>query len=198
MAMTKLSFKALLAGALMAFAMVQGAVAAEISGVKFDDTVKVGGKDLKLNGLGMRTKFIVKVYAAGLYLPEKKNTVADILKIDGPRRMTLVMMREISSDEFGQAFMTGLNNNIDKAEKSKFVTQISKFGEMFGTIEGLKKGDTLHIDWIPGTGTVCELNGKKIGEVLQDVNYFNAVLKIWLGDKPVDSSLKPVLLGEAK
>ena len=198
MAMSKLSFKGLLAGALVACAFLQTAVAAEISGVKFDDTVKVAGKELKLNGVGMRTKFVVKVYAAGLYLPEKKNNVPDIMKVDGPRRMTLVMMRDISSDDFGQAFMTGLNNNIDKTEKSKFVSQISKFGEMFGTIESLKKGDVLHIDWIPGTGTQSELNGKKIGEAVPDVNYYNAVLKIWLGDKPVDSSLKPALLGEAR
>jgi hypothetical protein len=38
--------------------------------------------------LGMRTKLIIKVYAAGLYLPEKKTAVADILKVDGPRRVT--------------------------------------------------------------------------------------------------------------
>jgi hypothetical protein len=199
MAMTKLSVKGLLAGAFLACMFTQGASATtEVSGVKFEDSVKVGGKDLKLNGAGMRTKFIVKVYAAGLYLPEKKNNVPEVLKVEGPRRMTLVMMREISSDDFGQAFMTGLNNNIDKTEKSKFVTQISKFGEMFGQIDALKKGDVLHIDWIPGTGTQCELNGKKIGEVLPDVNYYNAVLRIWLGDKPVDSALKPLLLGEAK
>ena len=191
-------FNALLAGAVVACAFLQTATAAEISGVKFDETVKLAGKELKLNGVGMRTKFIVKVYAAGLYLPEKKNTVADVMKIEGPRRLTLVMMREISSDDFGQAFMTGLNNNIDKADKSRFVTQISKFGEMFGAIEGLKKGDVLHIDWIPGAGTQCELNGKKIGETLPDVNYYNAVLKIWLGDKPADSALKPALLGEAR
>ena len=191
-------FNALLAGAVMACAFLQTATAAEISGVKFDETVKLAGKELKLNGVGMRTKFIVKVYAAGLYLPEKKNTVADVMKIEGPRRLTLVMMREISSDDFGQSFMTGLNNNIDKADKSRFVTQISKFGEMFGAIEGLKKGDVLHIDWIPGAGTQCELNGKKIGETLPDVNYYNAVLKIWLGDKPADSALKPALLGEAR
>ena len=191
-------FNALLAGVVVACAFLQTAAAAEISGVKFDETVKLAGKELKLNGVGMRTKFIVKVYAAGLYLPEKKNTVADIMKIEGPRRLTLVMMREISSDDFGQSFMTGLNNNIDKADKSRFVTQISKFGEMFGAIDGLKKGDVLHIDWIPGTGTQCELNGKKIGETLPDVNYYNAVLKIWLGDKPADSALKPALLGEAR
>jgi hypothetical protein len=198
MAKITISFKALLAGAVMACAFLQTAAAAEVSGVKFDETAKVAGKELKLNGIGIRTKFIVKVYAAGLYLPEKKNTVADIMKIEGPRRLTLVMMREISSDDFGQSFMTGLNNNIDKAEKSRYVTQISKFGEMFTAIEGLKKGDVLHIDWIPGTGTQCELNGKKIGEALPDMNYYNAVLKIWLGDKPADSALKPLLLGDAR
>jgi hypothetical protein len=133
-----------LVGALLTFALIQGASAAtEVSGVKFDDTVQVAGKDLKLNGAGMRTKFIVKVYAAGLYLPEKNRNVADILKMDGPRRVTLVMMRDLTSNDFGDAFMTGLNNNLGTAEKSKFVTQISKFGEMFGSIEALKKGDVL-------------------------------------------------------
>jgi hypothetical protein len=29
------------------------------------------------------------------------------------------------------------------------------------------------------------------------VNFYNAVLRIWLGDKPVDRSLKPALPGGA-
>jgi hypothetical protein len=198
MAMTQSGFKGLLAGFLMACAFVQGAAAAEISGVKFDETTTVAGKELVLNGVGMRTKFIIKVYAAGLYLPEKKHTVPDILKLEGPRRLTLVMMRDISSDDFGQAFMTGLNNNIDNAEKAKYAGQISKFGEMFGAIAGLKKGDVLHLDWIPGSGTQTELNGKKIGELVPEHGFYNAVLRIWLGEKPADSSLKPALLGAAR
>jgi hypothetical protein len=198
MANTKFTVKGLV-GALLAFALIQGASAAtEVSGVKFDDTVKVAGKDLKLNGAGMRTKFIVKVYAAGLYLPEKNRNVADILKMDGPRRVTLVMMRDLTSNDFGDAFMTGLNNNLGAAEKSKFVTQISKFGEMFGSIAALKKGDVLYLDWIPGTGTQTELNGKKVGEAVPDLAFYNAVLRIWIGDKPADSSLKPAMLGEAR
>jgi hypothetical protein len=198
MAMTKFTIKGLL-GAVLAFALVQGASATtEVNGVKFDDTVKVAGTDLKLNGAGMRTKFIIKVYAAGLYLPEKNRNVAEIQKMDGPRRVTLVMMRELTSDEFGQAFMTGLNNNLGAAEKSQFVSQISKFGQMFGAINGLKKGDVLHLDWIPGTGTQTELNGKKVGEAVPDLAFYNAVLRIWIGDKPADSSLKPAMLGEAR
>ncbi len=195
-AMKTFSFKTLLASALMAFA-VGSAGAAEIAGVKFDDTMKVGGKELKLNGLGIRTKFFVKVYAAGLYLQEKQSTPEGVLKADGPRRMRLVIMREVTSDDFGNAFMTGLNDNVSAAEKGKIVGQISKFGEMFALLESLKKGDVLDLDWIPGVGTANFLNGKPIGDVTQDQTFYNAVLKIWLGPKPVDSGLKPKLLAPA-
>jgi hypothetical protein len=194
-AMKNITFKGLLATAMLAFAFNVPASAAEVSGVKFDETTKVAGKELKLNGAGLRTKFIVKVYAAALYLPEKSKSVEDILKMEGPRRVTLVMMRDISSDDFGSAFMNGLNANTDKTEKSKIVTQISKFGEMFAAFDGLKKGDVLHLDWVPGTGTVCELNGKRVGETVPDQIFYNSIIRIWLGDKPVDSSLKPHLLG---
>jgi len=185
--------------AALAFAIALPATAAvDVSGYKFDDTTKVAGKELTLNGAGMRTKFVVKVYAAGLYVPEKKKTAADILKQDGPRRITLQMARDVSSEDFGKAFMDGLNDNVDKAEKQKIVAQIGKFGEMFAGVNGLKKGDVLHIDWIPGSGTVCELNGKKLVENVPDIAFYNALLRIWLGDKPVDRSLKPALLGDAK
>lgn len=199
-AMTNFNFKALLAGAFLACAFTQGAVAAEVSGVKFAETTKVAGKDLQLNGLGVRYKFgVVKVYATGLYLQEKAATVEDVLKQEGPRRVQLQMMREVSSDEFGSAFMSGINNNSDSAQKTKLVTQISKFGEMFASIDGLKKGDVLDLDWIPGQGTTCYLNGKRIGEVVPDVAFHSAIMRIWLGNKPADTQLKTkLLLGAAR
>ena len=174
------------------------ALAAEVAGIKFDDSAKVAGKDLKLNGLGLRTKLVFKVYAAGLYLPEKSKSVADILKQEGPRRVTLVMMRDLSSEDFSAAYMEGLNDNVDKAEKAKIASQLSKVGAMFASIQGLKKGDVLTLDWVPGSGSVYTLNGKTIGETLPDLAFYNATLRIWLGDKPVDSSLKSALLGEIK
>jgi len=196
------TLKTIATGAALAIAMAVSQTAAmaavDVHGVKFEDIDKVGGKELKLNGAGMRTKLVIKVYAAGLYLPEKSRNVADILKMDGPRRVTLVMARDISSQDLAQAFMDGINENVDKAEKAKIVTQINKFGEMFASVEQIKKGDVLHMDWIPGTGTVCELNGKRIGDPAADINFYNAVLRIWLGDKPADRSLKPALLGDAK
>ncbi len=173
----------------------QPALAADVNGVKIEETMRVANKDLKLNGAGMRVKAIFKVYAAGLYLTEKKTTVSDVLALDGPKRMILIMQREVSSDDFGQSFMTGLNDNSDKAEKSKIINQTVKFGEMFASLPGLKKGDVLFLDWVPGAGTVSSLNGKQMGETIPDVAFYNAVLRLWLGNKPVDSSLKPLLLG---
>lgn len=187
--------RSLLAAALFACAIAPGAFAAEISGVKFADTAQVAGRELKLNGLGMRTKLFVKVYAAGLYLPEKKRDVAELLKLDGPRRVTLVMMRDVSSEDFGKAYMEGLNDNLDQAEKARLASHISKVGDMFGRMAGLKKGDVLNLDYVPGTGTVYELNGKRISAPIPDLEYYNAMLRIWLGAKPVDGSLKMQLLG---
>lgn len=196
-AMNKFSIKGLLAGALLAFTCAQASAVVEVAGVKFDDTTKVAGKELVLNGAGVRSKFIVKVYAAGLYLQDKETTVEGVLKADGPRRMRLVMLRDITSDDFGNAFMSGLNNNVDKNDKTKITPQISKFGEIFAQFDALKKGDVLDLDWTPGAGTQCLLNGKKVGDLIPDMTFYNSVLRIWLGEKPADASLKPKLLAQA-
>lgn len=193
----KNKIRRLLAAVCLACACCQGAQAFEVGGVKLDETVLIANKELKLNGAGLRYKAIFKVYAVGLYLPEKKSGVAEILAMPGPRRVAIVMLRDVSSEDFGQGFMTGLNNNSDKAEKTRILNQTMQFGQMFALLPGLKKGDVLALDWIPGVGTQCQLNGKRIGEVMPELAFYNAVLKIWIGEKPVDHSLKPKLLGEA-
>lgn len=191
-----IGLRSLFTSILLTAAMALPAAAAvDVNGYKFDDTIKVAGKDLKLNGAGMRTKIIIKVYAAGLYLTEKKTTMAEIAPLEGPRRMKLIMARDLSTDTFGSAFMEGLNENTSVAERNTMATQVNKFGEMFGAVPGLKKGDVMYIDWIPGVGTQCELNGKKVGEAVPDVAFYNAILRIWLGEHPADRSLKPALLG---
>ena len=185
-----------LTGLALSLSLAGLAPAAEVAGVKLEDSVKVAGKELKLNGAGVRTRIVVKVYVLGLYLTEKKDSAAGVLESTGPRRFTLTMMREVTGDELGQAFMAGITANTDKAERSKFVNQLAQFGDAFVSIPQAKKGDTVTVDWVPDTGTVMYFNGKQQGEAMKDIGFYNAILKIWLGDKPVDSSLKPALLGK--
>lgn len=196
----KLSLKParLLATGALALSCLLPAMAMEVGGVKVEDVTTVGGKELKLNGAGMRQILVVKVYAIGMYLPEKKEmTTADVMALpaDKPRRIALHIQREINSDEFGQLFITSMNKNSTKEEKAKVINQTTKFGEMFAALEPVKKGDVVTLDWVPGQGTVSTLNGKKIGETLPDIAFYNAVSRIWLGDSPAQENVKRALLG---
>lgn len=165
-----------------------------VSGVKLDDTVQVGTQALKLNGAGVRMKFVFKVYVGALYLPEARNTAADVLAMPGSKRVTLVMLREMSNDDLGQRFMDGLRNNLDINERSKLIKPMITFGQMFSLVPVLKKGDVLTFDWVPGVGVVCHFNGQKIGETINDPAFYSAVLKIWIGNQPADESLKRKML----
>ena len=178
------------------FALALPSQAATVDGIKVDDTVTVGGKTLQLNGAGMRKKFVINVYVASLYLTEKKSTSADVQALTSPKRVSLILQREVSSDEFGQLFITSMNKNSTKEEKAKVISQTGKFGEMFAAQEKVKKGDVITLDWIPGQGTVSTLNGKPMAEPMPDIAFYNAVLRIWLGDNPAQDDLKDALLGK--
>lgn len=188
-----------LAGLTMLAAMSAGAQAnpVEVSGVKLEPTARVGNQELKLNGAGTRYKAIFKVYVAGLYLPETRKTMGEILAMPGARRVTLVMLRDLSNEELGRAFISGVTKNSSREENAKIIPQLQTFGEIFASIPELKKGDVLNTDWVPGTGTVVHVNGKKVAEAIPDIAFYNALLRIWLGDKPADAALKTGLLGNS-
>jgi len=190
------SFKSLVYTGALAFSCAMSAHAADIGGVKVEDTATVAGKTLVLNGGGMRQIFVVKVYAAALYLSEKKTSAADVQALTTPKRVALHIQREVNSEEFGQLFITSMNKNSSKEEKAKVINQTVKFGEMFASLPPVKKGDIVTLDWVPGSGTVSTLNGKQIGETLPDIAFYNAVLRIWIGENPVQSDVKRGLLGE--
>jgi hypothetical protein len=167
-----------------------------VQGATLEDTATVAGKTLVLNGAGARIKAVFKVYAIGLYLTEKKNNTADVLALGGPKRFKIVFLRELTAEEFGQAFLTGINKNLESSEKTKYVNQITKFGDLFTEFDNVKKGDVIMGDYNPAVGTIITLNGKQLGGPLPDVGFYNAILRIWLGNNPADNLLKPALLGE--
>jgi hypothetical protein len=89
----------------------------EVAGVKLDDTVKVANQELKLNGAGIRYKAVFKVYVAALYLGAKKSTVPDVVAAPGAKRVSIVMLRDVGNEEFGRGFMSGIQQNTDRAER---------------------------------------------------------------------------------
>lgn len=179
-------------------AAAQGAApVTEVGGVKFDNTVQVGGAKLQLNGAGVRYKAIFKVYAAGLYLANKATTPEAVLATPGPRLMKIVMLREIDANELGKLFTKGMEQNAPREEFSKSIGGIMQMSDIFSSRKNLKAGEWFAVEWVPGTGTVILVNGQPTGQPIKEPEFYSALMKIWLGKSPADSSLKESLLGKA-
>jgi hypothetical protein len=183
--------------AVASMAVATAAAAIEVSGVRVEDKLKVANQDLVLNGSGIRyaAAGLVRVYVASLYLPQKRTSSADIGALKGVKRMHLNLLREVNSNDFSKGLLGGMRANLPPAEQQKHFDSLLKLGAIFGQIPSLKKGETISVDSVPGTGTIIFVNGKRVGEAFPDDTFFQALLQIWLGPKPIEDSLKPVLLG---
>lgn len=185
--------------AMAAAVLALGAMAAtvDVAGVKMAEAVDIHGAKLVLNGAGVRYKAVFKVYAAGLYLGKKAATTEEVLAAPGPKRMHITMLRDIDSNELGKLFTRGVQDNAPKTEMSKLVPGLIRMGQVFADQKKLMAGDVFMIDWIPGTGTVLTVKGMVQGEPFKEVEFFNALIRIWLGPEPADWKLKDALLGKA-
>ncbi|WOB11086.1 chalcone isomerase family protein [Piscinibacter gummiphilus] len=168
----------------------------QVAGVKYDNGLQVGNTPLVLNGAGVRYKAVFKVYTAGLYLTRKANSPEAVLSAPGPKRMHIVMLREINASELGKLFTRGMEDNAPKDEFSKSVAGTLKMSEIFFRIKKLNAGDSFSVDWVPGVGTTIIVNGKPAADPIKEPEFFSALVKIWLGQSPADSNLKDALLGK--
>lgn len=178
--------------------LASGAVAAEVSGVKFEDraTLQPGGPTLVLNGAGLRTKFVFKVYAAGLYLSERKAGAAEVLALAGPKRVSMVMLRDLKAEDLVNALNEGMEKNSPAAELEKLKPQTAELTRTMASIGEAKKGDVIALDFLPETGTRVLVNGAAKGSPIAGADFYRALLRVWLGDNPVEEGLKKALLGE--
>lgn len=172
-------------------ALVLNVDAATLAGVTLPDTVQAGGKTLVLNGLGLRTKFVVKVYVAGLYLQQKSSDANAILKTDDPKRLVMHFLRDVSRKQIVDAFDESFNNNAPEARKS----MKADIDRLLGALEPLKEGDEMVFTSVPGTGTTFAINGKDKLTIAGPA-FAPVLFSVWLGPKPPNESLKKGILGQ--
>jgi hypothetical protein len=188
----------MLAGLLLAAFLLPLAARAEVTlaGVKYEEAADLRGTKLHLNGAGIRYKGPFKVYTAGLYLPKKSGTPDEILAMPGAKRMSVVMLRDIDASELGKLFVRGVEDNMDRSAMAKLIPGLMRMSQIFTDHKNLKSGDQFALEWIPGTGTVVTVRGVPQGEPFKEPEFFNALMRIWLGPVPADWKLKESLLGK--
>jgi hypothetical protein len=171
----------------------------EVAGVKYEAGAEVGGHKLQLNGAGIRYKAIFKVYTAGLYLNAKAGTPDAVLGNAGPKRLHIQMLRDIDGNELGKLFTKGMEENASREEFAKAINGVLRIAEIFTQKKKLASGENFTVDWQPGVGTTVLVNGKPVaGDAIKEPEFYNVLLKIWLGKSPADNALKTALLGGGK
>jgi chalcone isomerase-like protein len=176
---------------LLILCLAAPAWAAEVAGVKLDDKARVADTELSLTGAGLRKRVIFQVYAIGLYVRDPK---ADPISQPGPKRVQIHMLRDVGADQFIDALSEGIKENHSEAQAKALEPRVKELGAAMAAIKEAKKGMTIALDWT-GSATQLSVDGKPAGRPIEGEDFYRALLRIWLGDKPVQEDLKKALLG---
>lgn len=166
------------------------AAGAELAGVKMPDNAVIDGKTVSLNGLGLRSKFFVKVYVAGLYVETRTKNENTVLSSDEIRQVRMVMTRDLDRGKIIEAVEEGFQKN-NKANLPKLRARLDRF---VSVIPDLREGDELVITYVPGKGTtLTSRSGATV--TIEGKDFADALFSVWLGSHPVDEKLKRAMLG---
>ena len=169
--------------------------AAEVAGVTLAPSVQVSGTTLTLNGAGLRRKVFFKVYVMGLYVVHGSSDASALLAEPGPKRVAIHMLRDVGADTFSNALREGIRDNHSEAQAAALEPRVEQLAAVMNSVGEAKDGMSISLDWIPGSGTAIVLDGTARGEPIAGEDFYRALLRIWLGDNPVQTDLKKALLG---
>ncbi len=183
------------AGALALASVGAGAAhAATFEGVQFDDRITLAGRELLLNGTGLRAAGWFKAYVAALYLPQRAGSAPEVLAQGGPKRVRLVLLVDAPAIELAKGFDKGVRRN-SGAEVEVLRARLARMFELMESVGRVRQGDTVDLDFDPARGTTLSLNGKARGAPIAGDDFYAAVLRSFVGEHPYHKKLKSGLLG---
>lgn len=163
-------------------------------GVTFPGDIRVAETALQLNGVGLRAVGPIKGYAAGLYLPAKASTEAQVLAQAGAKRLRMHMFYDVGAEEFVKAFLKSVHRN-SPDDEARLAERVAQFNATVRAMVKLYKRDVVDLDFVPGRGLVLSRNGKPQGSPVAGEDFYAALLRGFIGIKPYDPEMKTGLLG---
>lgn len=187
-----------LASALIAlvllFASNANAAGKAVAGIPFDEQVHLGDAPLLLNGAGVRSMFFVKAYTMGLYLPHRTSDAVQAISQAGPKRVRIVGLRDVNVSMFLFGLHSSLEKNLSPAELAALQPRLDQFNAALKAIGEMPKGASFTIDLTADNQTRLSLNDKPVGQNISGADFYQALLRVWLGERPAQEELKANLL----
>lgn len=154
--------------------------------------LKVGDYTLIQNGAGARSKNLLQLYLAGLYLREKNNQAAAIIADDAPMAIRIeITSIFVSQQSLVEALGEGFQNSTG-GDTAAIQKEIETFRRCFS--DDIAKGDVFDIAYLPSVGVIVAKNGAHKG-VIAGLAFKQALFGIWLSNAPADERLKQAMLG---
>jgi len=165
--------------------------AAEVEGVKLADQVTVAGQSLQLNGAGVRTKFFFDIYVGALYLPVAAHSSEQALAAPLPKRVTMdILYSEVGREKLVDGWTEGFKKNQSSKAFAVLAGRLNSFNALF---HDAHEGDRMIFDFLSDGSTVLTLQGQEAGRIAGS-DFQQALLAVWLGNKPADRDLKKAML----
>jgi hypothetical protein len=165
--------------------------AARLAGVTLPDTTTLGGTQLHLNGIALRTYswLRIHIYVAGLYVEHPSHDAAAILDSSEDKLLVFRFVHDVDASHARDAWRDGFEQNcrppcrLAPADVRRFLS----------VVPPIRAGDLSTLAFTPG-GLTIMLNGLTVGTITDPV-FSRAVLLTLLGPNPPSALLKRELLG---
>lgn len=186
--------------AVLALASAPGGEAATVPAavdgraVRMAPTVQVEGYELHLNGAGVRRMYAFDVYAIGLYLARRTASADAAIDTYGTKRISMTFLREVSAQSLVDALYESIRDGATASEFERIKPHADTLAAIMLPLGKARKGETVALDYLPGRGAQVVVNGRAVGHPVPSHDLYRALLRVWIGDQPVDSALKRALL----
>ncbi len=163
-----------------------------VNAVDLEKLFKQDDINLILNGQGVRDKFFIDLYVAGLYLKEKSSDFQKIINADEPMNIRLHIVSSLITsqkmeDGTREGFKNSTNGNMEPIKE-----KIESFLAVFR--EEIKENDIYDFLYIPQSGINIYKNSK-LKKTIKSLEFKKALFAIWIGENPAQDSLKKDILG---
>lgn len=169
----------------------------QVGGVRFAPDLQLAGQALSLNGAGLRAIPLLTGFAAALYVGRRSDDPRQLVAQPGAKRLQIRMLLDVPAEEFVKAFHKGVARNTPAPEQPPLAERMARFDGLLRRIGKVKKGDLVNLDYVPGQGLLFSHNGRLLGPAIPGEDLYGALLRVFIGERPVDPELKAGLLGRS-
>ena len=136
----------------------------EIGDVTFPGEKVVDGKTLQLNGVALKTKFFIKVFAGGFYLENPTKDATEAIESEQVKQFHL---HYLTSKATAQKLQEGFKEAIEEANPPDLVAKYRQEIDLYASWldQDMAPGATSVTTYVPGKGLTLVFKGQEKGTI---------------------------------